>query len=521
MAAQPSPKEFQPYRKVQGTTEAELKAILEATAKSIQKRVATLRPGVGGVVRAAQLNLVLAAVNRLLKAMWIGQIDPRVARSIKESLEAAEDAIEALQRVAYASLPEQVADQLVKGLRATAASGLKSDSARRARALSPRIYHQRALDDGKIESIIRQGLISGLSAKELAGDVYKYVSPTAPGGSSYAAMRLARTEINNAFHERQLDGANRPGVSAVKWNLSGSHKVPDLCNVYADHGGNGEWPVGKVPEKPHPQCFCYLTYVMMDSKDFQKALADGEFDDEIDRRTRENLAALGQPVGDLNKGNASKRTLSLVKDIPAVEPLTGEKALDSVPKGLFKRGSLTKEQRASYRTYTTAWFAVINGVARRGEFDLPGNVKEVRDIRHIDSALDQSAIPSDIQAWRGMFAAQQVFGDSLKNDLTGFAWEDNGYGSTTVDEKIVDLFNVQGEETDRFKGGNVKMKVLIPAGTKALVASTLTKSYDINGPQAEITLQRGIRWTVVKDNGVVDGVRNLEVRADPIGQGTK
>jgi hypothetical protein len=224
--------------------------------------------------------------------MWVRKINPLVERAIRDSLEAAEDAIEALERVAYAGLSERAADILVASLRASAASGLKSDAARRARELSKRVYLNRALDDGRVVQIIRQGLISGLSAKELAADVYKYVSPTAPGGASYAAMRLARTEINNAFHERQILGANRPGVSAVKWNLSGSHRVPDLCNVYAAHGGNGEWAVGEVPEKPHPNCFCYLTYVMISSAEFKKKLAAGDFDDEIDRRTRANLARL-------------------------------------------------------------------------------------------------------------------------------------------------------------------------------------------------------------------------------------
>jgi hypothetical protein len=155
------------------------------------------------------------------------------------------------------------------------------------------VYRQRALHDGKIEDLIREGLIANLSAKELSQTVYKYVSPTTPGGASYAAMRLARTEINNAFHERQLQGSTRPGVKAVKWNLSGSHKVPDKCNQYADHGGNGHWAVGNVPDKPHPQCFCYLTYITQSPEQFRRALASGDLDAEIDRRTRENLARLG------------------------------------------------------------------------------------------------------------------------------------------------------------------------------------------------------------------------------------
>ena len=291
MAALPDP--FKSYRRVQAGADADMKRILEQTAKAIELRVRTLKPGVGGVVREAQLRSVLAAIRTLQRQMWTGRIDPRIARAIEDAEKAGEDAVETMTRVAYAALPEQVAQTLVSGLKASAISGLKSDRARKRRTLSRLVYHQRALHEGRIEDLIRQGLIANLSAKELAATVRKYVSPTTPGGASYAAMRLARTEINNAFHERQLAGAKRPGVRAAKWNLSGSHRVPDLCNKYALHGGNGEWPPGEIPDKPHPQCFCYLTYVTLPPQQFRKGLEQGDFDAEIDRRTRENLARLG------------------------------------------------------------------------------------------------------------------------------------------------------------------------------------------------------------------------------------
>lgn len=291
MAALPDP--FKSYRRAQAGADADLKRILEQTAKAIEQRVKTLKPGVGGVVREAQLRSVLAAIRSLHRQMWTGRIDPRIARAIEDAEKAGEDAVETMTRVAYAALPEQAAQTLVNGLKASAISGLKSDRARKRRTLSRLVYNQRALHEGRIEDLIRQGLIANLSAKELATTVRKYVSPTTPGGASYAAMRLARTEINNAFHERQLAGAKRPGVRAAKWNLSGSHRVPDLCNKYALHGGNGEWPPGEIPDKPHPQCFCYLTYVTLSPQQFRKGLERGDFDAEIDRRTRENLARLG------------------------------------------------------------------------------------------------------------------------------------------------------------------------------------------------------------------------------------
>ena len=328
----PSPKEFQPYRKVQGDAEKELIRILEKTAIMIQQRILRMRPGIGGVVRASQLKLVLAAIRRLQESMWSDAITPALARQIEASLKAGESAVEALTRVAYASLSEGAAEELIRGLKAAAESGLKSDAARRKRELSERVYKLRALHEGKVEEIIRSGLIAGLSARELAKEAHAYVSPNTKGGASYAAMRLARTEINNAFHERQIEGATRPGVKAVKWNLSGSHKVPDECNIYAAHK---PYAPDAVPDKPHPNCFCYLTYVMESPEDFRTALENGAYDDEIARRVRENMAALGQRVGD-EKPNpevgAKSRDVPKNTDIRKAV-LSGEKSSEKLSGG--------------------------------------------------------------------------------------------------------------------------------------------------------------------------------------------
>lgn len=304
-----SPDPLGPYRKVQSDAEKELTQILESTARSIRQRIGTLKVGIGGDVRRAQLNSTLAAIKRMQRSMWVGGVAPRVIQGVDDAEKAAESAIETMTRVAYASLPDAAAEILVRGLRAAAESGLKSDKARKRRELSSRVYRQASLNEGKVEQLIREGLIASLSAKELAATVYDHVSPTAKGGASYAAMRLARTEINNAFHERQLEGAKRPGVKAAKWNLSGSHRVPDLCNVYASHNGTGQWGADSIPDKPHPQCFCYLTYVTTPPEEFRKRLAAGSFDEEIERRTRENMARAGQKVGKLEppKVGAAKK----------------------------------------------------------------------------------------------------------------------------------------------------------------------------------------------------------------------
>lgn len=285
----PLPEPFREYRRVQRKYDAELARVLESTAKRIRARLNRLPVGIGGDVRRAQLTLVLREIERVLVSMFRGPVLDNIQAGRKAAAEAAESAVETLTAVAYAALPEDVAATLVDGLEATARSGLESDFARVPRALSRRVYRSAALASGAVNARIREGLISGLSARELAQDVYQYISPSTKGGTSYAAMRLARTEINNAFHERQIQAARRPGVKAVKWNLSESHPRPDECNVYAEHA---PYEPSEVPDKPHPHCFCYLTYITMSPREFAQALNDGDFDSELDRRTRANIQRL-------------------------------------------------------------------------------------------------------------------------------------------------------------------------------------------------------------------------------------
>ena len=90
-------------------------------------------------------------------------------------------------------------------------------------------------------------------------------------------MRLARSELNNAFHSRQIAAAQKPWVLGVKWNLSKSHPRKDECDRYATENahqlGRGVFPKSDVPSKPHPHCLCFMTYEMQDEDDFVADLA--------------------------------------------------------------------------------------------------------------------------------------------------------------------------------------------------------------------------------------------------------
>lgn len=146
--------------------------------------------------------------------------------------------------------------------------------------LSQRIYDTNAWMNGRLDKLIAGTMAQGLNAKRFAKIARDWFSPSVPGGTRYAAMRLARTEINNAFHATSIDYAqSKPWVSEMEWVLSKSHTTPDKCNEYA---AASPWPVHAIPRKPHPQCMCTVAEVTPDEDDWIDRFVKGEFDDYLD-----------------------------------------------------------------------------------------------------------------------------------------------------------------------------------------------------------------------------------------------
>lgn len=466
------------------------RAQLEQTRARLLAEQATIFERLGDIVSARRARsasrssgLSAAANEALLRAVGMGAQGQFLYKS---SLEVSQRAIDAaMARMKLSALP-----------------------------LSRRIYNTSVWMGGRLGKLINETLATGLDAREFAKRARDWFNPNTPGGVRYAAMRLARTEINNAFHAMTAEkAANDPWINEVEWNLSKSHPKPDICNeVNAD----SPYPADRVPARPHPQCMCYITPKPIDEDEFIDRFVAGEYDDFLDKELeaagwKEEHPEPPPPVA-INSGPPSQS---------GPEPLRGDEAMASVPKGLFKRGSMKPKQRDALKIYESGWFIVIQNRLREQrvgtDLDDSINKKDDATIGLIDEAMEGSALPSDVEVWRGMFNARTVFGDRLDGDLTGMTWHDRGYGSTTTEEKITDLFITGTYETGAPPvPDSVKMKVLVKAGTKALATSNKDKGSKANGGQAEITLQHDTDWRIVQDNGVDEnGVRNLVVEVQP------
>jgi hypothetical protein len=152
--------------------------------------------------------------------------------------------------------------------------------------LSQRIYKTGVWMGGRLGKLINETLASGLNAAEFAKRARDWFNPNTPGGIRYAAMRLARTEINNAFHAISAEKyATTPWIDQVDWNLSKSHPKPGICNKVHELS---PYPADRVPARPHPQCMCYITPKPVDEDEFIDQFLKGQYDDYLDEELAKN-----------------------------------------------------------------------------------------------------------------------------------------------------------------------------------------------------------------------------------------
>lgn len=269
-------------------TDVEIRTATRHAAAEARKSIMALegKEGVGAAVRRAQLQ-----VAEHQTAMWRNVLDATKV-GIGDATDAAAELgsfyDEAFMRKVGVNSQYWRASQM-----ATARQGIESFIARKVNgiSLSDRVYRNTALSNGMVDKAINNGLLLGKSARELAADVERFIDPAVPGGSSSAAMRLARTEINNAHHTVSRNKyQTTPWVEGIEWSLSGSHSKPDLCDEYAGevHFRGGEPGVFKpteCPDKPHPHCFCYITPVQVGEEEFIKNFQQGKYDHYVEEES--------------------------------------------------------------------------------------------------------------------------------------------------------------------------------------------------------------------------------------------
>lgn len=293
---QPSPQEWlRAYAQVQAVADREVIAVLSRAYVDLTRQIRGLLDStrLGDKVRLAQLLVVRQAMMEELAKLY-AEIGNIVAANQFRAGAAAIDMGEQMNAILFAASPTpEVAAALQAGLMNGLADSIDIMVTRMSHSrtvLSQRIYNSELWARGQVEKLINSALARGLSAREFAAEARRLFNPNTPGGIRFASMRLARTEINNAYHAASvLAVADAPWVTAVQWHLSRSHPKADDCDTFATQDafglGSGKYPPRDTPRKPHPQCFCCVTPTTVDEDEFLDSLVKGNYDSYITRVT--------------------------------------------------------------------------------------------------------------------------------------------------------------------------------------------------------------------------------------------
>jgi len=297
-ASKPNPLEYQTQRAiVLQAADRDVIKILKDLQADVRAQLRALelsnKPGVGRMIRESQLRLVQRNLQVELAKAWRRVGDVTEARRVEAAIRSANYAKEENTfRLVTGGVADGglIADHIFESEAANAASGLDRMIARTSGAsyvpLSDRVYNSSVHIGGQLDRIVNSAIARGLSAVEFAREVRQFVNPLTPGGVRYAAMRLARTEINNAAHAMAVHAVrDTPWIDKMQWHLSGSHGRPDVCDQLAKGGpnNNGAYPKGAVPSKPHPQCLCFVTPVSADDEEFESNLLAGRYNQYLEK----------------------------------------------------------------------------------------------------------------------------------------------------------------------------------------------------------------------------------------------
>ena len=278
---------YQRHLTTQRVTDRELSRVLKDAADEATEMIRrTTGRGIGAQIRRAQYMASRDALRRTMSDLWNGVENATVRGLTRAAAEGAEGQAAYARMLAEATRQEQIPAHHLRRMMGSAAE----TSGERVQSrlindidLSPNVYRNRELSMGRVDRVVNNAIATNQSAREIASGVRGLIRPDVRGGISYAAKRLGRTELNNAFHTTTVRHAQSiPFVDGMEWVLSWSHPREDICDDLAeddpDNLGTGVYLPDNVPFKPHPQCLCHTANVMMQQENFDDALLGGMFD---------------------------------------------------------------------------------------------------------------------------------------------------------------------------------------------------------------------------------------------------
>lgn len=171
-------------------------------------------------------------------------------------------------------------------------------------------------------------------------------------------------------------------------------------------------------------------------------------------------------------------------------------------------GITPSQMSAAIGSYRGSGYHPINAVTRAAEGGPIHQDNQVgREIHAIDAVMAESRTTVPVQVWRG-FYGPSIFGPNYNGDLTGVEFDEFGYASTSSERSVA----------NRFAGSSssgVVMRTVVPPGVGAVQLSNVCPGSSISC-EAELLLERGLRFRIVADRGIgPDGRRHLDAEVIP------
>jgi SPP1 gp7 family putative phage head morphogenesis protein len=281
------------YVRIQTKSDTKIRTVLVDAAEDAYKRIVLLdrKSTFSSGVRVAQIRLALREVKVIHNEIF-NAVLPIIKDGQSDEAQAAVDGLsETDRRYLRAALRDTSAvDFFVNSQKQSARNGVAhaiSQVTKSRQPLSARVYRTQSLANNWVQRLITSAIVRGDSAQDLAKQVRSHIRPSTRGGTSYAAIRLGRTELNNAFHATAVELAkDRPWIEGMRWRTSSVHE-PSFPAEICDRLNGQIFPVEQVPAKPHPQCRCFVTPELEAFDVFARHLVAGQYRE----WTQQNAAA--------------------------------------------------------------------------------------------------------------------------------------------------------------------------------------------------------------------------------------
>lgn len=335
---------------------------------------------------------------------------------------------------------------------------------------SERIWasHERMKAD--LAKLLQTGLIRGVNARKLAGDMREYILGGAKGGARFNAERLMRTELARVQIEAQKKAFIEMGFE--EYTFHANPRCCDACRMLdGKHFKIRDMMSGENAPPMHPLCKCSIS-AYEDRKEYEEwldFLKKGGTTEEW-----ENLK---------NKNKVLKK-LSLDEFKKMKHPISKKERKIVYGKGHFSGYINSSNARK------------INNMIRRGE-KLPAEYQKIADtLQHI---IDKNVLNDDIIVTRYVYgdALEQIAGvkmpkstlktrgkdfwdalESVPNQIEkGHIYTEKGFLSTSgvVDKNVM---------SDRA----VKLEIRVPKNTNCYITTNYRESEIIFGQNTRLKI---------------------------------